>query len=463
MIERRRVAGRPVPRRVVRASAACRAPVPEVRRGVRGRQRDRGLDDDGLRPAAAQPAPRSRCSASASCRSSPTRPARSAWIPLFKEVGIYAARGQRYEPVDSKLLLSYREATDGQVLEEGITEAGSMAPSRPRARPTRPTASPMIPFYIFYSMFGFQRTGDQVWAFGDARGRGLPARRHRRPHHAQRRGPAARGRPQPCARVRGADRPRLRPGVRVRARGDRARRHRPDVRPGRGRLLLRHALQRELPACRPSPRASDEGIVRGLYRFRAGARAARGEAAASGWWARARSCSRSCAPRSSSPSGTGSRPTCSAPRHQLLRARRSRWSAGTGCTPTQAPRVPHVARSWAREGGPVVVVDGLDQDRARPRRTVDPRHRSGAGHGRLRPERHARGAAAHFEIDARASPRRPFQGSPGPGPGTPARRRPRSVSSASIPTAGTRCSPDTPGDAAGRQDKGALALGIKAP
>ena len=62
--------------------------------------------------------------------------------PLFKEVGIYAALGQRYEPVDSDLVLSYREAIDGQVLEEGITEAGSMAcRSRPPARPTRPTAS----------------------------------------------------------------------------------------------------------------------------------------------------------------------------------------------------------------------------------------------------------------------------------------------------------------------------------
>ncbi|MFN8518338.1 MAG: pyruvate dehydrogenase (acetyl-transferring), homodimeric type, partial [Chloroflexota bacterium] len=83
--------------------------------------------------------------------------------PLFKEVGIYAAHGQRYDPVDSNLVLSYREATDGQVLEEGITEAGSMASLQAASTSYATHAEPMIPFYIFYSMFGFQRTGDQAW------------------------------------------------------------------------------------------------------------------------------------------------------------------------------------------------------------------------------------------------------------------------------------------------------------
>jgi pyruvate dehydrogenase E1 component len=93
--------------------------------------------------------------------------------PLFKEVGIYAALGQRYEPVDSELVLSYREAVDGQVLEEGITEAGSMASFQAAGTSYATHGLPVIPFYIFYSMFGFQRTGDQMWAFGDARGRGF--------------------------------------------------------------------------------------------------------------------------------------------------------------------------------------------------------------------------------------------------------------------------------------------------
>ena len=93
--------------------------------------------------------------------------------PLFKEVGIYAAQGQRYDPVDSDLLLSYREARDGQVLEEGINEAGSMASLQAAGTAYATHGEPMIPFYIFYSMFGFQRTGDQAWAFADQRGRGF--------------------------------------------------------------------------------------------------------------------------------------------------------------------------------------------------------------------------------------------------------------------------------------------------
>ncbi len=93
--------------------------------------------------------------------------------PLFKEVGIYAALGQRYEPVDSDLVLSYREAVDGQVLEEGITESGSMASFQAAGTAYASHGIATIPFYIFYSMFGFQRTGDQTWAFGDARGRGF--------------------------------------------------------------------------------------------------------------------------------------------------------------------------------------------------------------------------------------------------------------------------------------------------
>ena len=93
--------------------------------------------------------------------------------PLFKEVGIYAALGQRYEPVDSDLVLSYREAVNGQVLEEGITEAGAVASLQVAATAYATHGVPLIPFYIFYSMFGFQRTGDQFWALADERGRGF--------------------------------------------------------------------------------------------------------------------------------------------------------------------------------------------------------------------------------------------------------------------------------------------------
>jgi pyruvate dehydrogenase E1 component len=93
--------------------------------------------------------------------------------PLFKEVGIYNPLGQRYTPVDKELLLSYLEKPDGQLLEEGITEAGSMSSFQAAGTAYATWSEPMVPFYTFYSMFGLQRTGDQVWAFGDARGRGF--------------------------------------------------------------------------------------------------------------------------------------------------------------------------------------------------------------------------------------------------------------------------------------------------
>jgi pyruvate dehydrogenase E1 component len=92
---------------------------------------------------------------------------------LFSQVGIYSAVGQLYEPVDKGKLLFYRESKDGQVLEEGITEAGSMASFTAAGTAHATQGEPMLPFYIFYSMFGFQRTGDLLWAFGDARGRGF--------------------------------------------------------------------------------------------------------------------------------------------------------------------------------------------------------------------------------------------------------------------------------------------------
>src|SRR5262245_24538791 len=92
---------------------------------------------------------------------------------LFREIGIYAPFGQKYDSVDSKLVLSYTEKRDGQLLEEGITEAGSIASFTAAGTSYASHSEVAIPFYIFYSMFGFQRVGDLVWAFGDARGRGF--------------------------------------------------------------------------------------------------------------------------------------------------------------------------------------------------------------------------------------------------------------------------------------------------
>ncbi len=92
---------------------------------------------------------------------------------LFAEVKIYAPTGQLYEPVDGGMKLAYRESIDGQILEEGITESGAMASFAAAGTAYATWGEPMIPFYIFYSMFGFQRIGDLIWAFGDLRGRGF--------------------------------------------------------------------------------------------------------------------------------------------------------------------------------------------------------------------------------------------------------------------------------------------------
>jgi pyruvate dehydrogenase E1 component len=87
---------------------------------------------------------------------------------LFKELGIYASQGQAYEPVDHDLMLSYRESADGQILEEGITEAGGLSSWTAAATSYAHRGVPMVPFFTFYSMFGFQRVGDLIWAAGDA-------------------------------------------------------------------------------------------------------------------------------------------------------------------------------------------------------------------------------------------------------------------------------------------------------
>ena len=92
---------------------------------------------------------------------------------LFKQVGIYSSVGQKYAPEDIGSVLSYREALDGQILEEGISEAGALASWTAAATSYSVHALAMLPFYIYYSMFGFQRVGDQIWAAAAQRARGF--------------------------------------------------------------------------------------------------------------------------------------------------------------------------------------------------------------------------------------------------------------------------------------------------
>ncbi len=93
--------------------------------------------------------------------------------PLFREVGIYSPKGQVYEPVDRQSLLYYHEAKDGQILEEGITEAGAMSSFIAAGTAYASQKVTMIPFFVYYSMFGFQRMGDLIWAAGDIRAKGF--------------------------------------------------------------------------------------------------------------------------------------------------------------------------------------------------------------------------------------------------------------------------------------------------
>jgi pyruvate dehydrogenase E1 component len=92
---------------------------------------------------------------------------------MFPTAKIYSPFGQRYDAVDRELLLSYKESEQGQILHEGITEAGSMASTIAAGTSYATHGEPMIPIYIFYSMFGFQRTADQIWAMADQLGRGF--------------------------------------------------------------------------------------------------------------------------------------------------------------------------------------------------------------------------------------------------------------------------------------------------
>ena len=93
--------------------------------------------------------------------------------PLFREIGIYSPKGQLYEPVDKESLLYYNETKEGQILEEGITESGAMSSWIAAATSYATHHVTMIPFYVYYSMFGFQRTGDLMWAAGDIRAKGF--------------------------------------------------------------------------------------------------------------------------------------------------------------------------------------------------------------------------------------------------------------------------------------------------
>ena len=138
---------------------------------------------------------------------------------LFRQVGIYSSTGQLYDPIDSDQLLYYKEAKDGQILEEGITEAGSM--SSFIAAGTAYATHGGQHDSVLHLLLDVRLPADRRPDLGGRRHAGarLPARRHGGTDDAERRGPAAPGRPQPPDRLVGAELPGLRPGVRLRDRG----------------------------------------------------------------------------------------------------------------------------------------------------------------------------------------------------------------------------------------------------
>ena len=184
-------------------AAAVGLPVPA------GRHRRAGdLDDDGVRTGARHPGARQELGQ----RIVPIVPDESRTFGMegmFRQLGIYSQVGQLYQPEDAEQLMFYKEDRRGQILQEGINEAGAISSWLAAATSYTNHGTPMIPFYIFYSMFGFQRVGDLAWAAGDRRAPRLPDRRHLRAHDAQRRGPAARGRAEPPARLDDPQLPRL--------------------------------------------------------------------------------------------------------------------------------------------------------------------------------------------------------------------------------------------------------------
>ncbi len=165
---------------------------------------------------------------------------------IIRQVGIYASQGQLYKPHDQDMLLYYREEKNGQILEEGITEAGSMASFTAAGTAYSNYRVPMIPFFTYYSMFGFQRIGDMIWAFADARGKGFlmggtAGRTTLAGEGLQHQDGHSLVLSSTVPTCHSYD-----PRLRLRDRRDRAGRHAAHVPGGRGPLLLHHGLQRGL-------------------------------------------------------------------------------------------------------------------------------------------------------------------------------------------------------------------------
>ncbi len=172
LIAHRRCLGGSLPRRMVRAKLIGQ-PDPAIFEEFRGGSKDRAVSTTMGFTALLRGLLRDKTIGSRIVPIIPDEGRTFGMDALFASVKIYAHAGQRYDPVDGAMQLSYRESPQGQILEEGITEAGSMASFTAASTAYATWGEPMVPFYVFYSMFGFQRVGDAIWAVGDMRGRGF--------------------------------------------------------------------------------------------------------------------------------------------------------------------------------------------------------------------------------------------------------------------------------------------------
>ena len=229
---------------------------------------------------------------------------------LFRQVGIYSPFGQRYSPQDSEQLMFYKEDEHGQILEEGITEAGSISSFIAAGTSYSAHDVPMVPFYIYYSMFGYQRVGDLVWAAGDSRTRGFmlggtAGRTTLNGEGLQHEDGHSHLLFSVVPNCRAYD-PAFGSELAVIVQ-DGLRRM---LQRAGGRLLLRHADERELRAPGDARRrrggdpARDVSAARGVRSGRA--------SRSSSCWARARSCARSSPPPTCSRRTSASWPTCGA-------------------------------------------------------------------------------------------------------------------------------------------------------
>jgi pyruvate dehydrogenase E1 component len=317
---------------------------------------------------------------------------------LFRQFGIYASQGQLYKPHDAEMFLYYKESKDGQILEEGITEAGSMASFTAAGTAYANYGVEMIPFFIYYSMFGFQRVGDLHLGLRRRARQGLPVRRHGRAHHAGRRRLAAPGRPQPAARQHGSHLRHLRSGLRLRDRHHRAGWHPAHV-PGAGRPLLLPDLYNENYAMPPMPEGLDpEGVLQGHLPLPGGGEGPAAKVQLFGSGPILNEALR--AQRILAEKYGVAADVWSVTSYNELRRDALAWSAGTACIPDQPARTPYIVEALKGADGPGHRRQRLHEGGGRPDCALAAGPHGDAGHRRLRPQRQPRAPAAHFEINA---------------------------------------------------------------